>query len=76
MSNPFEPKKTLKLFSKPKIEVYIDRAFEWRWRIVAGNNEPIGASSEGFDSKQGCLNNLKLVANAMLAYYESEKESK
>lgn len=32
---------------------------EWRWRVKAGNNEIIGASSEGYSRKSYAENNLK-----------------
>lgn len=43
-----------------KFEFYQDKAGEWRWRKRAGNNRIIGASSEGFSSKQAAINNAKL----------------
>lgn len=41
-------------------EFYSDNAGEWRWRHFAGNGKIIGASTEGFSSKQACINNAKL----------------
>ncbi len=35
----------------PRIEVYEDKAGEWRWRAVAGNGEVIADSSEGYVSR-------------------------
>lgn len=32
-------------------EVYRDNADKWRWRIIAGNNEIIAASEQGYSSK-------------------------
>ena len=43
------------------IEFYGDAASEYRWRVVGGNNEKVGASSEGFNAKQNAVDNLKLV---------------
>lgn len=75
MDNPWQLKKKLVLFIKPKIEAYIDLAHEWRWRITASNGEPIGASTEGFSSKQNCLKNLKTVADSLHEFYEAQKEN-
>lgn len=36
--------------SKARFEVYTDKAGEFRFRLVAGNNEPILAS-EGYTTK-------------------------
>ena len=43
------------------IEFYEDSANEYRWRVISGNNEKVGASSEGFNTKQGAVDNLKLT---------------
>ena len=68
-----EPKnRKLRIVFKPRI--YIDAAKEWRWTIKAGNGKIIGASTEGFSSKQGSLNNLRLVANAINEFCDKETE--
>lgn len=38
-----------------------DRAGEWRWKLVAGNNEVIADSAEGYKRREGCLNGIALV---------------
>ena len=43
------------------IEFYDDAAQEWRWRIRSSNGEIVAAASEGFTSKQGAFDNLKLT---------------
>ena len=40
------------------LSFYQDQADEWRWRITAGNGHIVHASSEGFASKQGAIDNL------------------
>ncbi len=44
-------------------EVYKDDAGEWRWRLVAGNNEII-ASGEGYRDKRDCLHAIELVKDS------------
>ena len=41
-------------------EIYKDNADEWRWRRKARNGEIVGASSEGYASKQSCIANAKM----------------
>lgn len=43
-----------------RIQVYRDRAGEYRWRLVAGNNE-IVAVSEGYTLKQGATRSAQNV---------------
>ncbi|MGJ4849166.1 YegP family protein [Bacillota bacterium Meth-B3] len=40
-------------------EFYQDAAGQWRWRRIAPNGKIVGASSEGFSSKQACVENAK-----------------
>ncbi|MEJ7680028.1 MAG: YegP family protein [Segetibacter sp.] len=54
--------------------VYIDNENNFRWKIKARNGEIIGASSEGFSSKQASLNNFKLLAEEIFKLYEKEHE--
>ena len=37
-----------------KVEVYEDRAYEWRWRIRASNGLVIATSGEGYGTRGGC----------------------
>lgn len=54
---------------KLPFELYIDNAGEHRWRITAGNGEPLGAASEGFASKAGARANAQLVCAALTAHH-------
>jgi uncharacterized protein YegP (UPF0339 family) len=39
-----------------------DSKGEWRWnKISVHNGKTVGASSEGFSSKQNCINNAKIM---------------
>ena len=40
--------------------IFYDRAGEYRWRLVAGNNEPV-ATSEGYTTKQGAINSAHWI---------------
>jgi len=55
-------KKLKKLFIKPKgrFEIFKDKKGEWRFSLVSPNNE-IVATSEGYLSKQGALNGIRVV---------------
>ena len=44
----------------PKFEVYKDKADEFRFRLKARNGEVI-AASEGYKSKDGCMNGIASV---------------
>ena len=46
----------------PKFEVYQDKAGEYRFRLKAKNGEVI-AVSEGYKSKDSCLNGIESVKN-------------
>lgn len=48
--------------SDPRFELFRDAAGEWRWRLVASNEEIIATSGEGYSSKQGaqrCIRSVK-----------------
>ena len=44
---------------------YKDKADKHRWRIVADNGKVVGASSQGFASKQMAGENAELVQDAL-----------
>lgn len=45
-----------------RFEIYKDQNGEYRWRLVAANNETV-AWSEGYSYKQGVLNSVQFVKN-------------
>lgn len=47
--------------------VYKDISSQWRWRLVAGNNEIIAVSSEGYGNKKDCLHGIELVKSSHAA---------
>lgn len=44
-----------------RFEVYEDKAGEWRWRLVAANNNIIADSGEGYTTKQGAQRGIASV---------------
>ncbi len=51
----FEIYRSLSLFLKQR----------FRWRVTAANNEIVGASSEGFNTRYGAAANAKLLEMAL-----------
>lgn len=45
----------------PKVEIYLDKAGLFRYRLIATNGESIAMSEDGYKSKSGCLNGIKSV---------------
>ncbi len=43
-----------------RIEIYLDVAYQYRWRLVAGNGEKV-AASEAYVSKQGAIRSAQHV---------------
>lgn len=44
-----------------RFQLYLDRADEYRWRLLVGFNEIIADSGEGFETRDECNNELLLV---------------
>ena len=51
-------------FSNPKFQVYKDNAGEFRFHLYARNGEIIADSSEGYETKDACLNGINVVAQS------------
>lgn len=41
--------------------MYLDHAGEYRWYLMAENNEKIADSSEGYKSRESCEDGIKLM---------------
>jgi large conductance mechanosensitive channel protein len=54
-------------FSNPKFQVYKDNAGNFRFRLFARNGEIIADSSEGYETKEACLNGIDVVGQSMTA---------
>ena len=42
-----------------KIELYMDKESDWRWRLVASNGNMIVDSCEGYSNKSNCRRAIK-----------------
>jgi large conductance mechanosensitive channel protein len=51
-------------FSNPKFQVYKDNAGKFRFRLFARNGEIIADSSEGYETKDACLNGIAVVGQS------------
>jgi len=47
-----------------EFEIYEDSVFDWRWRLKAKNSKII-AVSEGYSTKQGCMNGIRSVVKTV-----------
>lgn len=43
--------------TRDKFEFYSDSQGKWRWRRIASNGRIVGSSSQGYVSKQACIEN-------------------
>lgn len=51
--------------------VYRDARYEWRWRLLAGNNRTIADSGEGYQNRVDCIAVINLVkGSASTPVYE------
>jgi uncharacterized protein YegP (UPF0339 family) len=53
----------------PKYQVFMDKASEFRFRLTASNGQIIGAS-EGYETKQSCLNGVEAMQKSCDAEIE------
>jgi uncharacterized protein YegP (UPF0339 family) len=56
-----------------------DKAGEWRWKLLAGNNQVIADSAEGYKRREDCIAGIRLVkrdAPAADVYDASEDPKK
>jgi uncharacterized protein YegP (UPF0339 family) len=58
-----------KMLSDPKYELFVDKALKFRFNLIAANGQVI-ASSEGYNSKQGCMRGIESVKNSCSAVIE------
>lgn len=57
---------------KTIIEIYLDAERKYRWRVTARNGRIIGASSQGYEHRRGCIRNADDVQRAMQALVVDE----
>ncbi len=56
--------KTVEKKGYPKYEVYLDKAEQYRFRLLARNGQIVGIPEAGYASKSGCLNGIEAVGRA------------
>ncbi len=64
------------MVKQPKFVIFEDKAGEFRWRLVAGNGEPV-AASESYPHHQMAVNSayrVKEIANLATVVTEVPKE--
>ncbi len=49
----------------PKFEIYLDKAGQYRYRMIAANGQNVATSEDGYDSKSGCINGVKAISRAV-----------
>lgn len=45
----------------PQLEIYVDNAGEYRWRLKAANDKIIAVSGEGYKQKKDCEDGIASV---------------
>ena len=60
--------------SNPKYQIYKDNTDKFRFRLKASNGEII-AESEGYETKEGCLNGIEVVNSSCQSEIEDLTES-
>jgi uncharacterized protein YegP (UPF0339 family) len=48
---------------KHKVHLYKDAKGEWRWKIAAGNNRLIAASSESYKNRKDAVDNVNSITS-------------
>lgn len=43
------------------LQLYIDKADQWRWRLKTDDQKIVGVSGMGFDSKKECIRQVEQV---------------
>lgn len=61
---------TLKKFEEkkcPKFEIYLDKADQFRYRMIAANGQNVAIAEDGYASKNGCVNGIRAIGKAIEA---------
>jgi uncharacterized protein YegP (UPF0339 family) len=57
----------------PEFEYYKGSDGDWYWRFWSKNYKIIARSSEGYDTKQGCLNGIRVIQEEAAGAEVNEK---
>jgi large conductance mechanosensitive channel protein len=63
-------------FSNPKYQIYTDNSGKFRFHLNARNGEIIADSSEGYETKDACLNGIAVVGQSANAEIKDLTQSK
>lgn len=55
---------------KDRWKFYIDMTNEWRWKRIAPNERVVGASPQGYVTKNSCIENARRNG-----YFERDREA-
>lgn len=57
------------------LQLYIDKADQWRWRLKTDEQEIVGVSGMGFDTKEECIKYVEEVLESVkIASIEESEE--
>lgn len=59
------------------IDVYQDKANQWRWRFRGGNNETMADSGEGYQERMDMFRALEMVTGGwtgLISYFDAAGE--
>jgi len=51
----------VKEITNPKFSIYLDKAGQYRYRLIASNGQNIAAPETGYSSKSGVLNGIRSI---------------
>jgi len=51
----------IKEITNPKFSVYLDKAGQYRYRLIASNGQNIAAPEDGYSSKSGVMNGIRSI---------------
>ncbi len=71
-NSPTEDATKFEKISNPKFQLYKDNAEKFRFRLFARNGEMIADSSEGYESKDACLDGIRVVGQSCDAEIEDQ----
>jgi uncharacterized protein len=54
----------VKEISNPKFSVYLDKAGQYRYRLIASNGQNISSPEDGYKSKSGVMNGIKSIGKS------------
>ncbi|MCD6206044.1 MAG: YegP family protein [Candidatus Marinimicrobia bacterium] len=57
------------------LQLYVDKAKQWRWRLKTDEQEIVGVSGMGFETKEKCIKYVEeVLESAKVAGIEESEE--